>query len=64
MASLETMDRFRLDEREVTELFTIVTFVSDVRLSDGTLWECEEQAILAELTKLKLKATIDMLSAN
>ena len=46
---------WRASENEVEELFTVVSFVAQVRTADGKVWRYDERAVTEQLQKIKLK---------
>ena len=48
---------WRTWENEVSEIFTVVTFVARVRKPDGAVWEYDTQSLLQRVEKIKVTLT-------
>jgi hypothetical protein len=53
---------WRAWENDVSELLTVVAYVANVRLTDGSVWTFDPRAVLAQLEKIKAKVTEQQLA--
>ena len=44
-------------ENDVSEIFTVVSFVARVRRPDGTIWEYDPSSMLQQVEGIKVKLT-------
>lgn len=55
--ALKDTGSWRTWENEVSEIFTVVTFVARVRKPDGAVWEYDTQSLLQRVEKIKVTLT-------